>query len=553
MNKTIIININGTVFHIEEDAYEVLKGYMSDVKRHFINSADSLEITTDIENRIAEMFNELLAHESRQVIIEQDVNIIIGQMGTVADFEKSEQETEESFTDTYYIGATRRLFRDPDDHLLGGVCAGIAKYFDINPVWIRLAFVLIIFAAGSGIILYLLLWAIIPKAVTRADRMAMRGEKRDLEGFRRNFEQEVAGVRDNFSNFKHEARPFIYKARDFTGDFAHHLGNFFGGAAKFLLKFIGVLILMTCFGFLVFFVVAFVALLSVGYFTPFHELPYEILKHHHANYIFVAGFVVAVIPIVCIIVLVFKGIFNVGSINRSTGASALVIWLCAVGVFVFNIVGIVSEFKSHASVVETVALKPVKNNTYYLKLNDLKYFTAQDSARLDIKSLSPNIKVADDDDNDFQSFKHRNIRLDIETSDSDQPALVESYHARGPFYEAALANARDIKYGFAQQDTVLRFDQRYYGKTDELWHDEEIDLTLKLPKNAKVVIDQNIGRIANFNINECIETNKMDPNKVSSATFVMTGNGMQCKVDTLVVDTIIRKHLPVDSSKIKVK
>ena len=87
MNKTIIININGIVFHIEEDAYEVLKGYMTDVKRHFLNSADSLEITTDIENRIAEMFSEMLSRDNKQVIVEADVKAVIDQMGTVEDFE----------------------------------------------------------------------------------------------------------------------------------------------------------------------------------------------------------------------------------------------------------------------------------------------------------------------------------------------------------------------------------------------------------------------------------------------------------------------------------
>src|SRR3569833_2420048 len=153
MNKTIIININGIVFHIEEDAYEVLFFFLLVVLRHFMNSADSLEITTDIENRIAEMFNELLARDGNQVIIEQDVNEVIGQMGTVADFERSEQDTEPSFTDTYYnTGATRRLFRDPDNRLVSGVCSGIANYFDINPIWIRLAFVLIVFAGGAGVI-----------------------------------------------------------------------------------------------------------------------------------------------------------------------------------------------------------------------------------------------------------------------------------------------------------------------------------------------------------------------------------------------------------------
>ena len=240
MNKTIIININGIVFHIEEDAYEVLKNYMTDVKRHFMNSDDSLEITTDIENRIAEMFNDLLANEHKQVIVEQDVKSVIEQMGTVADFEKSEQDTEPSFAHTYYnSGAARRLFRDPDDHLIAGVCSGIANYFDIDVVWIRLAFALIVLAGGTGIILYIILWIVIPKAVTRADRMVMKGEKLNLQGFKRNFEEEMGSMRDNFSNLKHEAKPFVYKTRDFIGDFFYHLGTFFNGAGKVLLKLIG--------------------------------------------------------------------------------------------------------------------------------------------------------------------------------------------------------------------------------------------------------------------------------------------------------------------------
>src|ERR1700709_1437040 len=114
MNKTIIININGIVFHIEEDAYEVLKNYMTDVKRHFLNSADSLEITTDIENRIAEMSSDLLAPETKQVIVEQDVNTVIDQMGRVEYFDAIYEDTEPMAGGAYtYTTSERRLFRDP--------------------------------------------------------------------------------------------------------------------------------------------------------------------------------------------------------------------------------------------------------------------------------------------------------------------------------------------------------------------------------------------------------------------------------------------------------
>ena len=548
MNKTIIININGIVFHIEEDAYEVLKNYMTDVKRHFMNSDDSLEITTDIENRIAEMFNELLAKENKQVVVEQDVRSVIEQMGTVEDFEHAEEDTKASFGNTYYNTEARRLFRDPDDHLVGGVCAGIANYFDVNPLWIRLAFALSFFFAGSGLILYIILWIVIPKAVTRADRMTMKGEKLNLQGFKKNFEEELGSMRDNLSNLRHETKPFVYKTRDFIGDFFYHLGTFFNGAGRVLLKLIGLFILLCCFSGLIFFIVAFVALLGFGNFPPFQGLPYGLLRHHHAEYLYTAAFLVVIIPIVSIILLTLKGIFNTGSISRSAGTTILVIWLFAIAVFVYDVTKIASDFSSSASYSETISLKPEKNNTYHLKLNDLKYFTAEDSARLNIKNLEPNMKITDDEDNDFDHF-HQRIGLSIERSDIDQPVLIESYHARGRNYDNALANSRNIKYIFTQQDSLLKFDERFYPKNDELWHDEEVYLTLKLPLNAKVIIDRDLERISDFRVYDCNEINKRDAGKLNEATFIMTDNGLQCKVDTLVTDTVKRKHLSADSTE----
>jgi len=131
-----------------------------------------------------------------------------------------------------------------------------------------------------------------------------------------------------------------------------------------------------------------------------------------------------------------------------------------------------------------------------------------------------------------------------------QPTLIKSYKARGRTYDDALFNARNTKYGFSQQDTVLNFDYRLYAKHDELWHEEELYITLKLPMDSKVVIDENLrDMLDGANVYDCKIINKHD--KASTATFIMTDNGLQCKVDTLVTDTILRKHFPGDSLKIK--
>lgn len=529
MNKTIIININGIVFHIEEDAYEILKNYMTEVKRHFSNSADSLEITTDIENRIAEMFGEVLLKDNRQVIVEQDVNQVVEQMGSVADFETADADNDHSA----YINTSgnRRLFRDPDDHLVAGVCAGIANYFNIDTVWIRLAFALFIPVGGSGLLLYLILWIIVPKATSRADKMAMKGEKQNLQGFKKNFEEEMSSMRQNISNFGHEAKPFVYKARDFVGDFFHHLGVFFNGAGKVFVKLVGVFILLAAFAGAIFLVVVFIGMLAFHADFGDHFFPFRIIKNELANQVILTSFLVAFIPVITIILVTFKGIFNVGSVGKSTGTVLLVLWLCSLGMLIFFATKIASGFREQATITETVGVKPTKNNIYHLKLNDIKYFSHEDSVRLDIKNNFRNMVVTDDDYNGFHD-EPRSVTLFIERSDISTPKLEETFRANGANYEAALYNARNTAYMFNQQDSVLRFDYSVRRRPNMSWHAEEVTLTLKLPLNAKVVIDQKLDNyIQGVNLYECRDLNRRD-NKANYSIFTMTDNGLQCKVDT---------------------
>ncbi|HYH55224.1 MAG TPA: PspC domain-containing protein, partial [Anseongella sp.] len=126
MNKTVNINISGMVFHIEEDAYEALKKYMHEIKLYFSRSAEDAEVVTDIENRIAEMFSETLKAERREVIVLKDVEGMIAQIGQVSDFREAAADQGPAPERE----VPRRLFRDPDDKKLGGVCAGISHYFD---------------------------------------------------------------------------------------------------------------------------------------------------------------------------------------------------------------------------------------------------------------------------------------------------------------------------------------------------------------------------------------------------------------------------------------
>ncbi|MBS1681622.1 MAG: PspC domain-containing protein [Bacteroidetes bacterium] len=169
MKKTLSINISGIIFHIEEDGYEALRKYLDSINKYFGSFEDSSEILADIESRIAEIFLAKL-NEGKQVITAEDVQHLMATMGNINDFKAAEENnfTEESTSKqeprpSYSSGiANKKLVRDKRRKILGGVCAGLAHYFDIDPVWPRLIFALLSLGYGSGIIVYLILWIALP-------------------------------------------------------------------------------------------------------------------------------------------------------------------------------------------------------------------------------------------------------------------------------------------------------------------------------------------------------------------------------------------------------
>jgi phage shock protein PspC (stress-responsive transcriptional regulator) len=553
MNKTIIININGIVFHIEEDAYEILKNYMTDVQRHFLNSADSLEITTDIENRIAEMFNEILLKEGKQVVVVQDVNTVVEQMGSVEDFETVEDGEKPHAQPAFaYSTESRRLFRDPDDHLVAGVCAGIANYFDFNPVWIRLLFAVAVAFAGTGFILYVILWIVVPKAVTRADRMAMKGQKLDLQGFKTNFEEELNTVKGNLHNFHNEARPLIYKTRDFAGDIFTHFGNFLGGAGKVIGKLIAIALIAGCFAGVIFIIVAAISAFVYGNHRMdiYHIFPFNIADQHVNNIFIVCAVLMSTIPLLAIILTLINFVFKGNVINRTAGSTLLMIWVVALSVVIYYIAKTSADFKEYASFSQTINIKPSADSTYYLKLNDIKFLTKEDSIRLRVKEDFNGRVILDDDDDNNMDMPDKNIDIYVEKSDVAQPVLVESFSARGSDYQDALYNARGTNYQFKQEGNVLKFNRRLEKQTDRLWRAQRLHLTLKVPLNSKVVIDDQVDRfVRDISVRDCNEVNKRDGG-ASVATFIMTDNGLQCKVDTLVLPQTPKQKAAADSAAI---
>lgn len=203
MNKIFNINLGGYPFTIDDDAYKKLDKYLATIQKHFSKSEGCEDIITDIEIRIAELFNEHL--KGQPIVGLREVDKIISIMGTPEDFgAAAEEEVHEGHSasqksETHKSQTGRRLFRDPDEKVIGGVCSGLAAYFGIQePVWVRLFMVLLIFT-GFAPLIYIVLWIAIPEAKTSGDKLSMRGEKIDVSNIARKVEEEINNLADTIS------------------------------------------------------------------------------------------------------------------------------------------------------------------------------------------------------------------------------------------------------------------------------------------------------------------------------------------------------------------
>jgi len=194
MKTTITINLGGIVFHIDDDAYEMLHNYLIAIEKQFSGEEERREVMSDIESRLSELFTEILG-QKRDVIMKDDVSKIFEIMGEPEDFCDEETQKEEPKQKYRYQKTSKRLFRDPDNRILGGVCGGLGAYFNIDPIVFRILFIVLFFAGSVGFWIYIILWITIPEALTTAQKLEMRGEPITIENIKR-------AVRDEFENVK---------------------------------------------------------------------------------------------------------------------------------------------------------------------------------------------------------------------------------------------------------------------------------------------------------------------------------------------------------------
>ena len=184
MKKVININFQGRVIPIEETAYEILKQYVDSLRRYFSNEEGRDEIVNDIESRIAELFSETLK-KGGTCITDADVNAIIASIGRPEDFDGEEEKVKERVyeqsNNRYTYTRGERLFRNENDKVIAGVCGGIASYFGIDPLIVRILFIVFALGFGFGFLVYLVLWIAVPSAASTVIGSARKRLMRDPE------------------------------------------------------------------------------------------------------------------------------------------------------------------------------------------------------------------------------------------------------------------------------------------------------------------------------------------------------------------------------------
>jgi phage shock protein PspC (stress-responsive transcriptional regulator) len=191
MKITLSVNLGGYSFHIDEDAYDELKRYLKNLELHFAGEESAAEILSDIEKRMAELFR-LKITGYKQVITIEDVREAITILGTPEDIADEEGK---SARDKFSSSGYHRMYRDPDHRIIGGVCAGMGAYWDIDPVILRVIFVALVFAGGLGALVYLILWIILPEAKTTAEKIEMKGDPVNIHNIKESVKQEFENVR----------------------------------------------------------------------------------------------------------------------------------------------------------------------------------------------------------------------------------------------------------------------------------------------------------------------------------------------------------------------
>ena len=498
MKKNINVNISGLLFNIDEDAYSALQSYLNRLKYYFGSDTSGLEILNDIEGRISEMFQEKLT-ESKSVITIEDVQNVIKVMGEPGEIENetefennsqsSSQSSQQSSSQSTYSSYTgnRKLYRDPDDKVVGGVSSGLSYYFGIAPIWIRLIFVAVaLFGFGMSVIVYIILWAIIPEARTTRKKMEMRGEPINIDNIEKNIREEINNIGDKFNDIKDKhfkkksERPNIFER------IAGALISIIGFLFKAILVIIGSVFAIVAVLLILVLIPAFFATGSIFIHTfpgfnsisIFNAAELLFAGVYGSKMAFVGLMLVIFTPLIAI---VFQGIRLIFGYRRrsSMGMTFFIIWITGVILLILSGTQLANDMNSKATISTELQLEQMKSDTLYIRIDQNYYSKLQLE---DYMGDNTNLQF-------YANEKYFYIppRIDLEYIDSNAiESIIIKKKSQGRSYKEAKLRAERIYFPFSLQNDTLSIAPLIQVPKNDKWRNPQVRIKLNIPK-GKVV------------------------------------------------------------------
>ena len=391
--------------------------------------------------------------------------------------------------------STRRLFRDTENAYIGGVSAGLSHYFDIDPLWIRLIWVALFFGAGTGVLIYILLWILMPSAETTAEKLSMTGKPVNITNIEKKVKEGFSSVKESIDEVADKVKNQDYskvgnKVQSTSRSFFDALGNVIMFFFKILAKFIGVILIIIGASTLIALIIS---LFSVGAADVIHIPGVDFVNAANTSnvpiwIVSILALIAVGIPFFFIFLLGLKILVNnLKSIGNVAKFTLLGLWLMSIiTLAVFSI----KEFSEHAietSVIEKVEYYTTSNDTLNIKMRGNDKFYESRSGNLYRRH---DFRIVHDDNDEKRIYSSNVIVFFDSTKDSVASISVEK-GAQGKNYQDAKLRATNIDYNYIFEDNELILDSYLLTDFENKFRDQEIEITIHLPEGTIINLDSN--------------------------------------------------------------
>ena len=490
MNKIFNINLGGYPFTIDDNAYQKLNKYLGTIKKHFSTSEGCDEIISDIESRIAELFNESL--NGQPIVGMKDIDAAIATMGTPEEFgavgsDYDEIEDTKAQEGEYKTG--KKLFKDPDTKIIGGVCSGLSAYFGIeDPLWVRLGAVAMVFTGGLSIPLYILLLIILPKAKTSADKLAMRGQKIDINNIAKTIEDEFDDLSETFSDldkkFKSKKKDNSKRSTFFLVGFLTAFFSLFGRGFAFGLRvikkvfrpFIAIALILVGASF----AISWVGMVFMGMFmSPFVSFfsPGPSILGYGGM---ISGMFSIGIPIFAVLYFISKffGKYRVQSHIKNRVWS---VWGIASLLFVGSIINYSLQWQKHTSISTNQELTELEEGMIKFEMDAKRY-------------NDESMVIFDDVAINKTDLQCNDIFIKITETDEEVPSLTKTICSNGPRKSAAFKRINEVKVEDLRIENNTIKIPRYFTLTKgSKYRGQAVTYEFKIPKGYEVEKDSDVA------------------------------------------------------------